>query len=89
MLQDRKYDFQNGNVINRASGDIVPPDEPVFVFRARDLHAREAIEHYACQIPNDEHRRAIEVRIADFAQFAFEHPDRMKEPDTDTKDGSW
>lgn len=83
MMQDRKYVFIDGGVRNRASGEIIPADEPVFVFRARDIHAREVIEHYACQIPNDEHRAAVEVRIADFANFAAEHPDRMKEPDTE------
>lgn len=87
MLQDRKYEFLEGVVRNRASLEVIPFDEPVFVFRARDRHALEAIEHYACQVPNNEHRAAIEVRIADFARFAEKHPERMKEPDTDTSNG--
>jgi hypothetical protein len=89
MLQDRKYDFQNGKVINRASGEEVPEDEPVFVFRARDIEAIGMLRLYQKAATSEEHARAIGIRIQDFENFAEANPDRMKLPDTDTSDGNW
>ena len=82
--QEPKYRFEDGLVVNRASGEPIPADEPVFIFRARDVHARAALEAYASVLLPGEHRDAIARRVADFASFAARHPERMKEPDTDT-----
>jgi hypothetical protein len=85
MLRDQepKYDAIDGKIVNRASGDAIPDDEPVFIFRARDIHAREALEAYACVLTPGVHRNVVCQRIADFAKFAETNPGRMKEPDTD------
>lgn len=80
--QESKYTTDGWHLINRASGAPIPHDEPVFIFRARDAHAREALEAYACVLTPGEHRDAVAQRIADFARFASAHPDRMKQPDT-------
>lgn len=83
-MQDPKYDFQNGRVINRASGEAIPEDEPVFVFRARDVHAADAIFDYYIRIEGGTaHEDAVLQRHIDFKDFAKEHPDRMKDPDTE------
>lgn len=81
--QEPKYTVLGGRLVNRASGAAIPDDEPVFIFRARDLHAREALEAYACVLTPGEHRDAVVQRVADFARFAEEFPDRMKVPDTE------
>lgn len=80
--QEPKYTVDGWNILNRASGKPIPHDEPVFIFRARDVHAREALEAYACELTPGEHRDAVVQRVADFANFAHTYPDRMKEPDT-------
>ena len=82
-MQDPKYDFQNGRVINRQSGEMIPEEEPVFVFRARDTKAKAKLMQYALEVDNQEHRAAVLKRCDDFAQFAEDYPNRMKEPDTD------
>jgi hypothetical protein len=84
LAQEPKYRFEGGRVINRASGEAIPLDEPVFVFRARDIWAALALSRYANQVGDQQHREAIRARVADFRNFAAEHPERMKEPDTDT-----
>jgi hypothetical protein len=84
LVQEPKYRFEGGRVINRASGEAIPLDEPVFVFRARDIWAALALSRYANQVGDQQHREAIRARVADFRNFAAEHPERMKEPDTDT-----
>lgn len=80
--QEPKYTTDGRHIVNRASKEPIPSDEPVFIFRARDIHAREALEAYACVLPQGEHRDIVCERVADFAKFAAREADRMKAPDT-------
>lgn len=96
-MQDSKYRFTSlsgtdeGGIINRQSGELIPLDEPVMVFRARDKHALAVIEFYKTLILKTDnpltidpwHLSAVETRIEHFSSFANEHPDRMKFPDTE------
>lgn len=81
--QEPKYEFRDGHVFNRASGEMIPEDEPVMVFRARDIHALPMIYYYLSSITDPEHVEAVRRRARDFGDFQANHPDRMKEPDTD------
>lgn len=81
--QEPKYTVNGSAIVNRASGEAIPADEPVFIFRARDRHAMEALKAYANTIPlGTTHWHAVIGRHGDFEQFAADHPERMKEPDT-------
>src|SRR4051812_15814985 len=82
--QEPKYTTDGSAIINRASGEAIPADEPVFVLRARDVHALKALHGYHDAIAGGdrEHVVIVRSRILDFARFAREYPDRMKEPDT-------
>jgi len=82
VSQEPKYTVDGSAIVNRASGEAIPADEPVFIFRARDVHAREALGAYACVLTPGDHRDAVAERVADFAKFSYAHPARMKEPDT-------
>lgn len=82
VKQEPKYTVSGSAILNRASGEAIPADEPVFIFRARDVHAREALEAYAAVLTPGEHRDAVVRRVADFAAFSYANPERMKEPDT-------
>ncbi|MBX3610362.1 MAG: hypothetical protein KF871_10755 [Hydrogenophaga sp.] len=66
----------------RATGKPIPDDEPVFVLRAQDVHAVNALLGYSVLLDNPEHRAAVEQRIKDFEAFRDANPDRMKFPDT-------
>ena len=81
-MQEPKYIFKAGGVFNRASGEMIPEDEPIIVFRARDIHAAQVIRHYATLVNDDEHRRIVLKRADQFEAFAAENADSMKEPDT-------
>lgn len=81
--QEPKYAFSDGRVFNRASGEAIPLDEPVMIFRGRDKHVVALIEEYLSVVRDPEHREAVSQRLAQFVDFANEHPERMKEPDTD------
>lgn len=80
--QEPKYDMNpQGKLYNRNSGNVIPDDEPVMIFRARDRHAAKAIQYYLSLCSDENHKDVVAGRHADFARFAVEHPDRMKEPD--------
>lgn len=83
QTQEPKYDVNiDGQLFSRASGDPIPDDEPVFIFRARDRRAVKALIGYLDDLPNGQHADAVEARIVDFRRYAEKHPERMKEPDT-------
>ena len=80
--QEPKYDAVDGRIVNRASGEPIPDDEPIFVFRARDVKALHALRAYFGHCTDTHHMAAVTQRIEDFKAFAQTHPERMKEPDT-------
>lgn len=80
MADDKKFKYEDGKFINRVSGEAIPDDEPVMIFRARDKHALNAILSYYNDITDRHHRLAVLERIQEFHLFRREHPERMKEP---------
>lgn len=86
VSQEPKYGIRDNRLYNRASGEFIPLDEPVFIFRARDKLAASSLEDYWLRCNNGEHQDAIRSRMMDFAKFRDAHPERMKMPDTDAKD---
>lgn len=80
MAEDRKFKFEDGRFVNRVSGEAIPDDEPVIIFRARDHHALAVLAYYQSLAGDDHHRRAIQDRIDEFSAYQIAHPERMKEP---------
>lgn len=86
--QEPKYnaavcDDGETRLVNRTTLRTIPDYEPTFVLRARDIHAIPALAYYASAVRDPHHRQVIYSRIRDFAAFAVDHGDEMKEPDTD------
>jgi hypothetical protein len=73
-------------LVNRSTGVAIPDDEPVMVFRAKDAKALAALEAYHTACTNEAHRAVIRSRILDFQHFATQHPERMKEPDSNAEE---
>lgn len=87
VSQEPKYTVDGSSILNRSSGVAIPADEPVFVFRARDVLAIDALKTYEAQVAlraDSDHLAAVRNRIEDFARFAETHPDLMKVPDSPT-----
>ena len=80
--QEPKYGIRGGRLYNRMSGDKIPDNEPVFVFRAKDRKAVAALHFYAGICDNVEHINAVQSRIAEFQEFARRQPRMMKHPDS-------
>lgn len=82
VSQEPKYSVNAFAIINRATSQAIPHDEPVFIFRARDVHATYGLKAYASRCGETAHALAVGERIEAFEQFAKNNPDRMKTPDT-------
>jgi hypothetical protein len=88
VSQEPKYTTDGNHIINRASGEPIPHDEPIFIFRARDRYAVHALDAYLNRLPinpdptQNTHWHAVRHRTKDFDDFAEAHPERMKQPDT-------
>lgn len=79
-MEDKKFKFEDGKFVNRVSGEAIPDDEPVILFRARDWHAIQVLEFYLSLAGDEHHRKAIAERLGDFKAFRDAFPARMKEP---------
>jgi hypothetical protein len=82
VSEDRKFrwDEERKAFVNRVSGEAIPDDEPVILFRARDRHTQALLNYYQSLVKDDHHWRAVQDRIEEFAEFRANHPERMKEP---------
>lgn len=76
--QEPKYAVDEKGIYNRQSGEHIPLDEPVFILRARDIHAIKTLGFYSAQVADAHHREVIEKRIDQFESFAFLMTERMK-----------
>ena len=81
--QEPKYKVTpEGKIANRKSGEVIPDDEPVMIFRARDKNAAPMIAFYRKLCADQHHAEIVKQRLHDFVDFIHEHPHRMKEPDS-------
>lgn len=83
--QEPKYRAEGGHIHNRQTGEAIPDEEPIMIFRGKDRHAVLAIIHYASLLQDAEHREAVLERALDFTRFANQYPARMQEPTTTRK----
>jgi hypothetical protein len=74
----------NGAIVKKSNGEVLPDDEPLFLFRARDNHAIQVLQYYfdLCEQDkgSDWQIEKMAEPMADFMQFAKDHPERMKTP---------
>jgi hypothetical protein len=81
--QEPKYEALEDRIYNRATGEVIPDDEPIFIFRGKDAKALHGLREYFAHCTDAHHMAAISQRIEDFKRFARLNPERMKEPDTE------
>ncbi|MEA3242865.1 MAG: hypothetical protein U9Q19_05415 [Pseudomonadota bacterium] len=81
--QDPKFGIDDdGRICNIATGEPIPADEPVFIFRAKDMLAEQALLYYYALVSMHDQRLAVHHRITDFKRFRQDNPELMKAPDT-------
>lgn len=79
-----KFEIKDGQVVKISNGEVIPPDEPLFLLRARDrlalplLHIYEQLSEVdGC---NEYHFLKLGEAIQEFEKFALDYPGRMKQP---------
>jgi hypothetical protein len=81
--QESKYTTDGYSLINRASGEAIPADEPVFIFRARDPYLLSVLTYYLAHVNDPAHQVAVERAIQRVQAWQTANPNKMKEePDT-------
>ena len=82
MKQERKYDVVGGKIVNRSTGKPIPDDEPIMIFRAKDMKAIAAMIEYRNSCTDPVHKDVIQGRIDDFHAFKLANPELCREPDS-------
>lgn len=71
-------------IIKTSNSQPIPDDEPLILFRARDILALQMLLSYRALCVfykcTDYQLDALDLVIADFKKFGMDHPDRMKMP---------
>ena len=81
-LQSTQYGLSiDRNLFDREDTTIIPVDEPIFILRARDIHAAGMIARYIHKCQNENQQESAKICLKDFIKFKRDHPERMKEPD--------
>ena len=82
---------EEGRIVKTSSGEVVPEDEPLHLFRGRDRLALATLNHYRylCVLDgcNDYQLGLLDENIQRFADYASD-PSRMKQPGV-TKGAAW
>lgn len=74
-------ELPNAQLANRETGEPIPPEEPVFTLRGKDLHAPDTIANYLARLPEGPHADAVRARLVQFHDYQVIHPTRCKAPD--------
>jgi hypothetical protein len=81
---DGKYSLDGEEIIKTATGEPIPHDEPVIVFRGRDKLLVQMLIAYRklCLEDNctDYQMKAVSDQMLRFYEFSVRHPERMKQP---------
>lgn len=80
--QDPKYGIQDSRLVNMTTGEPIPHDEPVFIFRAKDKKIVAALTAYFMACENPDHVAAVEQRIVSIEAWQDRNIDMLKEPDS-------
>lgn len=78
VTQDPKYTTNGTHIIDRATGEAIPHDEPVFIFRASETNACSTIGDHANRCSTMAEVRAVEERFIQFGDWAEANPQRMR-----------
>ncbi len=83
IKQEPKYKIDGDKIINRADGIVIPDNEPVFIFRAKDIKAALAIECYSLMLDEGVHKQVVLQRVEDFRKYQEENKKLCGIPDSD------
>lgn len=80
--QDPKYGIQDSRLVNMTTGEPIPHEEPIFIFRAKDRKMLHALSAYLIVCDDTDHVEAIEQRMVAIEAWQARNPAKLKEPDS-------
>lgn len=84
IASDPRATVQVPRIVESATWEWVPDDEPLFLIRARDRNALAMLRYYELICGQDNcsssYMRRIRERIEAFERYAREHEDLMRQP---------
>jgi hypothetical protein len=87
---DRKYRIEGGWIRKISTGEFLPEDEPLIIFRAKDKLSVPMMLAYAelCRAAGCDagQLELLYRRIADFLAWQKDHPELMKIPSSEPGD---
>jgi len=78
--QDPKYGIKDNRLVNMATGNPIPHDEPVFIFRGKDKHILSVLGEYRMMCLDDSHAGVIEDREEEIGCWQAHNRQKLKEP---------
>jgi hypothetical protein len=71
-------------LVKISNDEVIPEDEPVFILRARDIHALDTLMHYqaVCRAGdcNEYQMEGIDFALKRFVVWQMKNADKMKQP---------
>jgi hypothetical protein len=81
---DGKFELKDNQVVKISNGEVLPEDEPLFIFRARDYLAVPTLFEYLRLCENDGATSyqisGIKTQILQFQLWRDKNKDKMKQP---------
>ena len=81
IVDEHGVELPNAQLANRKTGGVIPEDEPVMIFRAKDIRTTQMQFLYLETCMNTFHKQAVMARRNQFLAFQASHPYRIEEPD--------
>jgi len=74
-------ELPHARIANRTTSNVIPDEEPIMIFRGKDLRCPQMIRLYAELCRNPAHQRVVVKRFDDFTKFQTDFSTRCEEPD--------
>lgn len=78
--QDPEFSIADNRLVSATSGEPVPHDEPVFIFRASDRHLPSVLAFYRMLCEETTREREIEEREAEIESWQSRNREMVREP---------
>ncbi len=79
-MHERKYMIKDNRLVKRSNQVPIPENEPLFIFRAKDLKALPVLVAYSMIVDSLDQKESIQRSVEDFRRFMAENPDKIGEP---------
>lgn len=81
---DPRFHIEGDQIVKTSNNAIVPEEEPLMLFRARDRLALDVLRLYRrlciADLCTPYQLEGVDNRIAAFEEFALKYRERMKQP---------